>query len=369
VSVQFAQVRVAPRARWRVYVRPNYAIQDTNAAGKRIAKVLLAPTAAEFEEGRKTWGPSIDIVNNFRASHACPLNSFWVTLNKRASRINQKAITVQRLKRMRSIAGKLMNREDMKLSQMQDIGGCRSIMPTLADVYALRDLYINEPVSHVYGGQKDYIHDPKPSGYRGIHLKYRFTGKGTTLPWNNLKIEIQLRTLVQHRWATAVEAIGAFTSQALKSSQGDDHWLRFFVLMSSVYAMNEGCKTVPNTPTDLEQLYAEIRALNENHRIQETFGEYRKIIPTIAKKKGAKYFLVTLDVSNKTVSVEGYKDEESRSANTAYTESETELDQSRKNIVLVSARTIKQLEKAYPNYFMDTHDFLRDMAAITGKPV
>ncbi|MBU6438396.1 MAG: hypothetical protein KGQ77_12790, partial [Betaproteobacteria bacterium] len=61
--------------------------------------------------------------------------------------------------------------------------------------------------------------------------------------FNNQKIEVQLRTRLQHAWATAVEIVDAFTGQALKSglklNSGDPKWRRFFALMSSVIAIRE----------------------------------------------------------------------------------------------------------------------------------
>jgi len=42
---------------------------------------------------------------------------------------------------------------------------------------------------------------------------------------------------LQHAWATAVEAVGIFTKQALKSNIGDGEWLRLFALMSSEIAV------------------------------------------------------------------------------------------------------------------------------------
>jgi hypothetical protein len=70
--------------------------------------------------------------------------------------------------------------------------------------------------------------NPQKSGYRGIHLVYRYNGRKTE--YNGLKIEIQIRTVIQHAWATAVETVGMFTQQALKSSQGEQDWLRYFAL-------------------------------------------------------------------------------------------------------------------------------------------
>lgn len=45
-------------------------------------------------------------------------------------------------------------------------------------------------------------------------------------------LEVQLRSLTQHAWATAVETVGAIVGQALKSSEGEMAWLRYFQLAS-----------------------------------------------------------------------------------------------------------------------------------------
>ena len=53
-------------------------------------------------------------------------------------------------------------------------------------------------------GETDYVRKPKTSGYRGIHLVYRYHNDRKTI-YNGLQIEPQLRTRRQHAWATAVD--------------------------------------------------------------------------------------------------------------------------------------------------------------------
>src|SRR5580704_5104351 len=68
------------------------------------------------------------IINNWRSSHAFPLQSFKMTLLVRAKKVDSKAIVAQRLKRLPSIELKLRRFKDMRLSQMQDLGGCRAVV-------------------------------------------------------------------------------------------------------------------------------------------------------------------------------------------------------------------------------------------------
>ena len=46
---------------------------------------------------------------------------------------------------------------------------------------------------------------------------------------------MQIRTAIQHSWATAVEMVGLFRKESLKSGFGDIKWLRFFELVSELF--------------------------------------------------------------------------------------------------------------------------------------
>lgn len=130
-------------------------------------------------------------------------------------------LIAQRIKRLSSIAHKLVRYPTMTLSQMQDIGGCRAILGSVESVENVVNLYKNSDLKHQRVQIDDYIESPKKSGYRGVHLIYRYFSdrKGT---YNTLKIEIQVRSQFQHAWAAAVETVGTFVQQALKSSMGEE---------------------------------------------------------------------------------------------------------------------------------------------------
>ncbi|MDE2888527.1 MAG: RelA/SpoT domain-containing protein [Gemmatimonadota bacterium] len=62
----------------------------------------------------------------------------------------------------------------MKLSRMQDIGGLRAVLKNLKKVSALVEQYRSTRFQHELVSYDDYITKPKSSGYRSVHLVYRY---------------------------------------------------------------------------------------------------------------------------------------------------------------------------------------------------
>ena len=180
---------------------------------------------------------AIDVLSNWRAAHAYPMHSLLMTLRNQSLKIDKNAIVVQRLKRTPSIVEKLSRFPDMKLHRMQDISGCRSIINSVRNVELLATNIINSGTRHKLHKTDNYIDEPKNSGYRGIHLVYKYNG--TKSEYQDYFVEIQLRSKIQHAWATAVEIVDTFTKQALKSSRGKQDWLDFFVYAAAQFAKLE----------------------------------------------------------------------------------------------------------------------------------
>lgn len=332
-----------------------------------------ANSREEVNDAAKVWHSSSDIdkffeaylvMDNWRASHNYPLNTFQVTLRYRARSISQGCLVTQRLKRFSSIMSKLRREPLMKLSQMQDIGGCRVVLNTTNQVDHLVRLYFDQKkLKHYLTHSDDYIMAPRESGYRSVHLIYKFRNDNRPA-WNELKIEIQIRTALQHAWATAVETVDAFTKYALKSSQGPEEWKRFFALMGSVLALRVACPLVPETPTRKRELIRELRhcvyELDVINKL-ETYGQTIQGVVTVPPKGGGRrhYLLLEMDTHARQTTIRGFTKEEAHEASTAYTDLERSLGENPStNAVLVSVQKIGQLRRAYPNYFMDTQLFV-----------
>ena len=108
-----------------------------------------------------------------------------------------------------SISDKL-RRESIRLSQIQDIAGCRLVVRDIAEqnsvVDSLQDLF-GISVSIVDRREK-------PShGYRAVHMIVQFQGKST---------EIQIRTALQHLWAELSEKLSDVIDPSVKYGGGNE---------------------------------------------------------------------------------------------------------------------------------------------------
>jgi ppGpp synthetase/RelA/SpoT-type nucleotidyltranferase len=337
------------------WVTPQFSRKDVDAAGRALLKPSIA---------LKEYVQALKVINNWRSSHSFPLNTFQATLRRAARRLDDSCITAQRLKRLSSIDVKLRRFKWIKLSEMQDIGGCRAVVQAVDDVRQLADRYKKGNLKHKLVDEDPYIQKPKGTGYRGHHLIYQYKSDRTH-SWDGLKIEMQLRSPLQHAWATASETVGTFVGQALKSGQGDMVWRRFFALMGGVLAMREGTPPVPKVPDTFVALRDEVRRLARELDVIGQLENYRAVlqsVPLASVVKNPRYFLVTLDAAARSVSVTAYKGgaAQLRRASADYLAIEQTLPKRPgADAVLVSVESLAALQRAYPNYFLDTHLFIQ----------
>ncbi|MDH7789146.1 RelA/SpoT domain-containing protein [Ochrobactrum sp. AN78] len=306
---------------------------------------------------------AINHLFNWRSAHGYPLNALSMTLKNRVRSIDKNAIVAQRLKRLDSILRKLRRRSSMQMSQMQDVGGCRAILSGPRQLRQLMALYTEKPLNHSLTKIDNYISHPKEDGYRSIHMRYRFKGRASASPWDRLRIEIQIRTKLQHSWATAVETVDAFTGENLKFGNGSENWKRFFSLVSSVHAVYENCPTVPGTPNDIKELHAELLHLTNELNVIYKLRSYAQITKHMqGYKKGKDYwYLLELRPDENRILFKSYPSQLSRAARIEYASIEEKFSKTTNQAVLVSVDSLTDLQNAYPNFFGDTRLFISSL--------
>jgi ppGpp synthetase/RelA/SpoT-type nucleotidyltranferase len=347
------------------WVTPLYSKVKVN----RAAEMIVCGDPSHFDntnEYLKAYYDCLEIVNNWRSAHSFPLNTFTVGLRRRGKQIDSHCFVAQRIKRLSSIELKLRRFPTMTLAQMQDLGGCRAVMSSLKGVTRLVEDYMTSDIKHPLQVCDDYILNPKESGYRGVHLIYRYNSDRKKT-YNSLKVEMQLRTQLQHAWATAVETVGILQRQALKSSQGDADWLRFFALTSSAFAFRENSLPIPGTPTSHQEMVRELREYIRQLDLRNRLSAYGSALKFLANPQHDRsdnhYFLIELNPAQRLVEVTTFKLSESRLANIKYLEVEKKMrERPGSEAVLVSADSLEAMRKAYPNYFLDTHVFMNLVA-------
>jgi len=143
-----------------------------------------------------------------------------------------------------SIVGKL-RRESIRLSQMQDIAGCRVTVLGISEQEAAVDA-----IKSIFKKVSVIDRREKPShGYRAVHIVAEMDGK---------LIEIQVRTQLQHLWAENVEKASDRFGGDLKYGVGDSRVISRILELSRLISVAEG-QYSPNSNRD-----SEYRALLDN---------------------------------------------------------------------------------------------------------
>ncbi len=343
---------------------PEESKNQINKAGQILVKDN--PTKEELIWAR-------DLADRWRACHAYPINTFNSTLRDKL-RDDSDHIVAQRLKRMPTIIDKLKRYPTMQLTTMQDIGGLRAVLGSVYDVYMLAEEYRkNTRFKHELIDEKDYIHKSRSEdGYRSLHLIYKYKNKRNPA-YDGLRLELQIRTKLQHTWATAVETMGTFLGQALKSRQGDQEWLDFFAITSSAFAYMENSNPVPRfKDLSQEETFSAVAKAEANIDALDKMRGFSVAVNQIVKGRGKgkswSYHLIILNSLQKTVQLIPYDRESFKEAMIVYSRVEAEAAKGKKiEPVLVSAGPIDELRKAYPNFFLDIRDFMRIVHEIVNK--
>lgn len=338
-----------------IWEEPRYSKNQINKAGKILSTHGISS---------KERNDALVVLNNWRASHAYPLQEIYNILKEN----NPNAIVVQRLKRLDSIVGKIERFQDMSLYRMQDLGGCRVIVETIDQIYKAIETFKNLDTPYKFKRENDYIENPKTSGYRSYHLVYKYHNNTNDTYNKNMLIEIQFRTQLQHIWATAVEMMGTYTKSNLKSSMGDKDILRFFTIVSSIFAILEDKPVCPQTSDNIQSLILELKQLDKKHNILSNLESLNKASQIINSDNDQKrnmedteyfdteYYLLILNPKQKLTSIYGYSQKDYKLANGFY--EQVEKLYSDMNIVLVTSTSIDELKAAYPNYFSDISKFI-----------
>lgn len=218
-------------------------------AGQTVAERLTAivnrPETSATKVTRSDLTEALEVIEWWRRSHSRPLSRVAANLRYYAAE-QGKPVVAQRLKKLPTIASKLLREPKMKLSRMADIGGVRAVIP---DQDGAQAVAVRLRKNWTIGRVRDYVAEPKPDGYRALHLINRHRGR---------LIEVQLRTPLQDTWANAVEVDARLFDFGLKSGSGPEPLRDYYIALSELFAVvDQGSRPTPELLDRVKALQAD----------------------------------------------------------------------------------------------------------------
>lgn len=293
----------------------------------------------------------IDMLQEYRKTFKDPLANVFSELKEAATKVDSQCIVTYRIKRIDTIIRKLRRYYNhpngrMSLSSIGDIAGCRCIILRNDNkkIYKIRDLLVKKYGNNIIGSEKhDYIENPKDSGYRSLHLYIKD-------PISNRKVEIQLRTIEQHNWATLVEIIDLVFNKKIKEGQISKDLQRFLFLFSKKDNLTR-------------------REIDEVIKIEKRKNIYKQMCKIFSRNYlNIRKQWISEERKGNYLVIEAAKDLKSTiTAFGKYEEAESDyykkyMQYRESNIVLIHVREPKfeQISKAYSNYILAMHSFFED---------
>ena len=210
-----------------------------------------------------------DVFDEYRKNHLEPLSKTTIELQQWLAQFGKDYFIAQRLKRKPQILRKL-KRFSVRLSQLQDIGGTRVIVEQNKDVEELvnflkkrfqnsKDLKVVRLTDYRGEGRED-------SGYRAYHL---------ILEREGYKMELQIRSKIQHYWAETIERTSVIYGHHLKELEGHPDVIQYFKRLSDLfYEIEAGRAPAAQLRTKVEELRIKSEEIIQNADDKNVFSSF-----------------------------------------------------------------------------------------------
>ncbi len=223
-----------------------------------------------------------EVFDEYRKAHLQPLSETTLELQHLLSNYGAQYYIAQRLKRKPQIIRKL-NRLSVRLTQLQDIGGCRIIVQKNGDVDRIHK-YLTERVAAQNVFKIDRTTDYRElgrddTGYRGLHVILKRSG---------VHLELQIRSRIQHYWSESIERTSVIYGYHLKESEGDSKVIGYFKNLSDVfYEIEAGREPSIDKRLKVDELRDSCEQIIEQSDRHKVFDSYvnEDIIRTLTEKE------------------------------------------------------------------------------------
>lgn len=313
--------------------------------------------------------------DNFREAHNIIIKLFTIELKK--VNFSKQHLTASRNKRIETIISKLCRPEKPKLDRIHDIAGTRIIFENIKSLEDYIDILENTELVNFKEkinedkNRYNYIKNPKSDGYRSIHKVFYYS---SNIPYSTLnekhfnlenkKIELRLRTRLQHIWATTVEIYDIINKSNIKTGTHNKLETKeglFFKKCSLVFEgieSNDVEKIKINIneifrDKDLVEIYNRLKGIKniKNIQLPKTLGSDEVFILITDLNKGKTTFFTTDPI-------EKNDKQDTFLINASYRRLEEKNTKGEYILLLLTLGDIKKLKNVYPNYFLNTNKFI-----------
>lgn len=321
-----------------------YSKSKIDQAGKTLA--------SNNEEDIEKYLVAEEIFDSYRSAHLEPLMKTTSILQRWMESSHKGYYIALRLKRKPQILRKL-NRFHVRLSQLQDIAGARIILDKNDDVDDVADYLfgsIKKQTELTLIDQTDYRGKGRPdSGYRAWHI---------ILDNNGYKIELQLRSKIQHYWAETIERTSVVYGYLLKELEGNSIVLSYFKQLSEVFFEFESNNHISNLKRlALDETYPKALAVissSDKHKVLNSHPD-RNVIKTLSSVNNRDginnwIFIFSWDTGNFVNWIKASNDP--LEAISLYAQNEHAFPaKDNFEVVLVGASDISTIEQTHSHYF------------------
>jgi len=220
----------------------------------KLSKTQIDRLGDRLREGSPTE-PDLRLLDGYRRSFGEAYETVVRTIREQL----HVELTGRPAKSTSSLIEKL-HRESIRLSQVQDIAGCRVVV---ADVAEQEQVVVS--LVSVFSGASVVDRRANPNyGYRAVHVIAQITGK---------LIEIQVRSLLQHSWAEFSEKCSDVVDPSIKYGGGPD------VIRQALASISTGIASIEASEGEIAQAQAQ----DVNGKYQKSFQYLRERMLSMKK--------------------------------------------------------------------------------------
>jgi len=304
--------------------------------GKAIKKEHI-PSVANLEK-----------LQEYRTSFKDTVSDVFTNLTFKSKKVYTESISSFRLKRIDTIIRKLHRYNGMELDRMWDIAGCRFIMKNERQIKKLAK-QIEKEYFILESQTRNYYSQDSGTGYKALHLYIRKEKN------DFFTIEIQIKTLANHNWATLVEITDLLYDDDAKETHNIKKTIfgEFHLLLSKNTSKLSGSDKIKMLNIAIKNdLYSKLSSI-----FIKNYIEVRVRWESEIRDKKKSYFIIETkkDDFPTIISYAKYEDAENEYFN-RYSQ------KNNSNILLTHLANVNynQISTAYSNYILTMHSFFYD---------